>query len=137
MKTIIQYLKDSHKINDDKQILVIHNDLPANNWTSFFESLNNDNSYKEVASGSGRSFYEQCLPLNSLSIDYSSNSIHYLSHKPCDLSNQYCALYGHQEKQMESFQYQFKLDFSAFLEHRSCELITGSVFTFSILCINI
>jgi hypothetical protein len=131
MKTIIQCLKDSHKINDEKEVLIIHNDLPTNNWTNLFESLNNDNSYHGVANG--RSFYEQCLPPNSLSIGYSSSSLHWLSHKPCNLSNHCCAIPG-QEKENEPFKQQSKLDFAAFLEHRSRELIIGGVLILSILC---
>jgi hypothetical protein len=39
MKTIIHYLK---QIDQEKQILVIHNDLPTNNWAALFEFLNNE-----------------------------------------------------------------------------------------------
>jgi hypothetical protein len=81
MKTIINYLRETKKIV--KQPLVIHNDLPTNDWTSLFHLLNKDKSYNGVASG--RSFYEQCLPSNSLSIGYSSSSLHWLSNKPCNI----------------------------------------------------
>jgi hypothetical protein len=81
MKTIIEYFREIKKIV--KQPLVIHNDLPTNDWTSLFQLVNKDNSYNGVAIG--RSFYEQCLPNNSLSICYSSSSLHWLSNKPCNI----------------------------------------------------
>ncbi|CAF3331947.1 unnamed protein product [Rotaria sp. Silwood2] len=43
MKIIIEYLKTSK--NKQRSILVIHNDLPTNNWTILFDLLNKDNSY--------------------------------------------------------------------------------------------
>ncbi len=55
MKIIIQYLKQVNKIKDENYILVIHNDLPTNDWQTLFHLLNNDQSY-----------YESCLPSNSL-----------------------------------------------------------------------
>ena len=65
IKFIIRCLKQSQKVNDEKDVLIVHNDLLTNNWSSLFESLKID-----------QSFYEQCLPKNSLTIGYSSNSIH-------------------------------------------------------------
>jgi hypothetical protein len=124
MKTIIQCLKETHKIEDEKQILVIHNDLPTNDWTILFDLLNKDNSYHGVANG--RSFYERCLPPNSLSIGYSSTSLHWLSRKPCNISN-HCASSFAQGDELKAFQEQARLDWIHFLEHRSHELILGGV----------
>ncbi|UJR24571.1 hypothetical protein I4U23_005946 [Adineta vaga] len=83
MKKIIDCLRKQKKSKIDP--LVIHNDLPTNDWTSLHRLLNEDKTYHGVASG--RSFYEQCLPTNSLSVGYSSTAIHWLSKKPCDISN--------------------------------------------------
>ncbi|CAF0994292.1 unnamed protein product [Rotaria sordida] len=71
MKIIIQYLQQTNKLITSP--LVVHNDLPTNDWTILFQLLAKDNSYQGVAMG--RSFYEQCLPSNSLSIGFSSSSI--------------------------------------------------------------
>jgi len=46
MKTIIDYLRETKKIV--KQPLVIHNDLPTNDWRSLFQLANKDNSYNMV-----------------------------------------------------------------------------------------
>ena len=129
IKFIIEYLKQSRKINDEKQVLVVHNDLPANNWLSLFESLKIDQSYHALISG--RSFYEQCLPKNYLTVGYSSNSMHWLSRKPCNIRNHSFGVDG-DEKEKELFRQQSKEDLVAFLEHRSNELINGGVLILSI-----
>lgn len=129
IKFIIQCLKESRKINDEKHLLVIHNDLPANNWLSLFESLKVDQSYHAVISG--RSFYEPCLPKNYLTIGYSSNSIHWLSRKPCDVRYHSFGVDGNEEEK-ELFRRQSKEDLTAFLGHRSNELINGGVLILSI-----
>ncbi|UJR34521.1 hypothetical protein I4U23_021929 [Adineta vaga] len=53
----------------------------------------------------GRSFYESCLPSNSLLIGYSSTSLHWLSHKPCNISN-HCASLFAQGDELKAFQEQ-------------------------------
>ena len=88
MKMIIHYLKETNKIENEKEVLVVHNDLPTNDWTTLFDLLNKDGFYKGMASG--RSFYELCLPSKCVSVSYSSPSIHWLSRKPCNVSN-HCA----------------------------------------------
>ncbi|CAF1132389.1 unnamed protein product [Didymodactylos carnosus] len=124
MKMIIQCLKEVNKVEDEKQILVVHNDLPTNDWITLFDLLNKDNSYHGVANG--RSFYESCLPPNSLSIGYSSTSLHWLSRKPCNISNHCSSLFA-QDDELKAFQEQARLDWTNFLEHRSRELITGGI----------
>ncbi len=132
MKTIIDYLRK--RKNSMKNPLVIHNDLPTNDWTSLFQRLIEDNSYTGVAIG--RSFYEQCLPNNSLSIGYSSTSLHWLSKKPCDVPN-HCRIDSVEpSKECQAFKHQSYLDYSQFLQHRSCELIPGGVLILTIPCTN-
>jgi len=68
MKIIIEYLEKTNKLF--RSPIVIHNDLPTNDWTTLFQLLAKDNSYHALANG--HSFYEQCLPSNTLSIGFSS-----------------------------------------------------------------
>jgi hypothetical protein len=65
MKAIIDCIQQCKK-NDSRNFLIIHNDLPTNDWTAFFDLINKDKNYFGLASG--RSFYEQCLPSNSLTV---------------------------------------------------------------------
>lgn len=133
MKLIIHCLKQNNKIEDEKHVLVIHNDLPMNDWTILFDLLNQDNSYYNVASG--RSFYEPCLPPNSVSFGYSSTSLHWLSRKPCNISN-HCASLFAQGDELKAFQEQARLDWIHFLEYRSDELLPGGVLILLIPCVD-
>ena len=133
MKFIIEYLKETKKIESENQILVVHNDLPTNGWTTLFDLLNHDHFYYGVANG--RSFYERCLPDNSLSIGYSSTSLHWLSCKPCNISNHCSSLFA-QGDELRAFQEQARLDWTHFLEYRSCELIVGGVLILLIPCVD-
>ena len=128
MKMIIEYLRQAKKVTNEQRILVVHNDLATNDWTSLFETL--DNSYYSVANG--RSFYEQCLPAKSLSIGYSSTALHWLSRKPCNLSN-HCYWMFAGGAELLAFKHQAHLDYAAFLRHRSCELIPGGILIVNIM----
>ena len=132
IQQIIQTLKERKKIDSDKQqILVVHNDLPTNNWKLLFEVLGKDNSYYGVASG--RSFYERCLPSNSLAIGYSSMSMHWLSRKPCNLSDRCLVDCTRDDSETKAFKNQAALDYEHFLEHRSYELLPGGILILGIL----
>ncbi|CAF5119845.1 unnamed protein product, partial [Rotaria sp. Silwood1] len=128
MKMIIEHLK---KKDERCQILVIHNDLPTNDWISLFEVLNKDKSYYGLANG--RSFYEQCLPINSISIGYSSTAIHWFSSKPCNLSDHCSFEFAQDSKERDLFKHQALFDYALFLEQRSRELIPGGVLILIIL----
>ncbi|CAF3986558.1 unnamed protein product, partial [Rotaria sordida] len=127
VKAIITYIKTSR--NEQRSFLIIHNDLPTNNWTILFDLVNNDGSYFGLANG--RSFYEQCLPSNSLSIGYCSTSLHWMSCKPCNISNHCVSLFCSNDEH-DKFKQQARLDYVKFLEYRSKELLSGGVL---ILCI--
>ncbi|CAF0857565.1 unnamed protein product [Adineta steineri] len=132
IKQIIDYLRQTNKCVKDP--LVIHNDLPTNDWTSLFQLLVKDNSYYGVASG--HSFYEQCLPNNSVGIGYCSTSIHWLSKKPCNILN-HCLIDAVTcPKVNEEFRQQAYLDYCQFLKHRSSELISGGILILVVLATN-
>ncbi|CAF1321860.1 unnamed protein product [Rotaria magnacalcarata] len=127
MKMIIEYLKQANKLRSSP--LIIHNDLPTNDWTRLFQLLAEENLYKALVNGC--SFYEQCLPLNCLSIGFSSASLHILSKKPCNIDN-HCYFHFANEKERELLQAQSKSDFARFLKYRSQELQSGGVLILNI-----
>ncbi|UJR07973.1 hypothetical protein I4U23_012252 [Adineta vaga] len=127
MKTIIEYVKQTRE--NVTSILVVHNDLITNDWSKLFQLLAQDNSYQAVANG--HSFYEQCLPSNSLSIGYSSTSINWMSKIPCHISN-HCIHIFAKENEEEAYKNQAKLDYNAFIEHHSRELVSGGILILSI-----
>ncbi|CAF4935664.1 unnamed protein product, partial [Rotaria sp. Silwood2] len=83
----------------------------------------------------GRSFYEQCLTSNSLSVGYSSASLQWMSCKPCNISN-YCASLFCSNDEYDKFKQQAHLDYSKFLEYRSNELIPSGVLILCFPCLN-
>ncbi|CAF0979567.1 unnamed protein product [Rotaria sp. Silwood1] len=131
MKIIIEYLSTTNKLRASP--LIIHNDLPTNDWTRLFQLLINDNSYRGLANGC--SFYEECLPRNCLSIGFSSASLHFLSKKPCNINN-HCYVHFANENEREIFKYQSKIDFNLFIKYRSQELQSGGVLILNIPCVN-
>ncbi|CAF1116679.1 unnamed protein product [Rotaria magnacalcarata] len=131
IKLIINYLCEKNKLY--REPVIIHNDLPTNDWKKVFQLLIDDNSYK--AEVSGHSFYEQCLPDNSLSIGYSSTSIHWLSKKPCNISNHCVALFATGDE-LIAFQSQVRMDYMSFLENRSHELIPGDILILALPSLN-
>ncbi|CAF3118444.1 unnamed protein product [Rotaria socialis] len=131
MKLIINCLREKNKLH--REPLIIHNDLPTNDWKKVFQLLIDDNSYQAVVSG--HSFYEQCLPNNSLSIGHSSTSIHWLSKKPCNISNHCVSLFATGDE-LIAFQSQARMDYMNFLENRSRELIPGGILILTIPSLN-
>jgi len=131
MKLIIESIQKLK--NEQRSFLIVHNDLSTNDWTILFDLLNKDGNYYGLANG--RSFYEQCLPSNSLFIGYSSTSLHWLSCKPYNVSN-HCVYQWNINNQFDEFKHQAYVDYSRFLEHRSNELILGGVLILCIHCRN-
>ena len=132
VESIIDLMKKSNKIDEQKQkILVIHNDLPTNHWTSLFRCLSETNSYYGL--GNGRSFYEQCLPDSSLAIGLSSTALHWLSQKPCNLSDRCLVDRNRNDSETVAFKIQAANDYETFLKHRSTELMSGGVLIMSII----
>ena len=134
IETMGRCLRETGKVNEEKQMLVIFNDLPTNNWTSFFDHLaRKSRCYGFV---SGRSFYEQCLPSNSLSIGYSSTALHWLSCKPGNLSGHCCSAFAKPGEERQAFEKQAYRDYNAFLQHRSAELHLGGVLILAHCCVD-
>lgn len=128
IKIIIDLIKQTKDIQSP--LLVIHNDLPSNDWRTVFDLLNTDDSYCGLSSG--RSFYKQCLPSNFVTMSYCSTSIHWLSRKPCQIIDHCGSVYA-QPEQFDRFIAQAKDDYEQFLIHRSRELRTGGVFILTVL----
>lgn len=132
MKFITDYIKKLNKT--DRSFLIIHNDLPTNNWNSLFNVVKNGEN-NCFSLGNGQSFYNQCLPSNCLTIGYSSASIHWLSRRPCNISNHCISVYAKGEE-LEKFKSQAREDYKEFLKNRSRELISGGILILMITGVN-
>jgi hypothetical protein len=132
MKLIIDLIKE--KYENEKSFLIIHNDLSTNDWNTLFNLLNKQEDIY-FGCGNGKSFYNQCLPSNCLTIGYSSSSIHWLSKKPSNITNHCISIYA-QGQELQAFQSQAKEDYQFFLKNRSLELIQGGILILLILSVN-
>lgn len=117
------------RLTSQTPILVYHCDLPTNPWSVLFSNaLSSPHSYLSLpnvyTAGVGRSFYCRLFPANSLSLGYTTFSLHWLS------------THSQAQDQLEKFvqndsQFHAELraqsnqDLDAFLTHRAAELKPG------------
>lgn len=127
MKLFIQELINQNKLFVAP--LIVHNDLPTNDWTKLFQLLAEDRSYQGVANG--YSFYDRCLPDSSFTLGFTASSIHWLSKIPSPLKQHCFYTYG-DDQERKAYKEQARLDFTAFIENRSKELVSGGVLVLSV-----
>jgi SAM dependent carboxyl methyltransferase len=120
------------RIGPDRAISVVHTDLPGNDFSVLFETLNTDpNSYLRrdhavFASAVGRSFYEQILPAGSVTLAWSSWAVQWLSRAPGPIPDQVQAAFSHDASTRAAFSRQAAEDWQQFLTHRERELCPGA-----------
>ncbi|CAF1419506.1 unnamed protein product [Adineta steineri] len=122
IKLITGYIQELKKT--DREFLIVHNDLPTNNWKRLLDILKEKNKFRSVAHAG--SFYEQCLPSNFLMIGFSSASLHWLSKKPSNISNHCVSIFAGVDE-LQAFKTQARDDYQNFLKSRSSELIQGGI----------
>jgi len=108
-------------------IVVIHTDLPQNDFGSLFALVEGspesylrsvDNAFTLAA---GKSFYERIFPDGFLSLGWTAISVHWLSKVPCSIPNHvYAQRVG--ETVREAYAEQASEDWRRFLGHRAREL---------------
>jgi hypothetical protein len=112
-------------------VLVVFNDQSTNDWSSLFKTveshLHTDHEQPITILASGKSFYEQIMPSNSVNFAYTSTSIHWLSKTPCNITNQ-CSSSTHEvrEEERQLWKQQSYDDYKLFLQNRSKELKKGN-----------
>jgi hypothetical protein len=120
------------RIGPDRAISVVHTDLPENDFSVLFETLNNDpNSYLRkdhavFASAVGRSFYEQILPAGSVTLAWSSWAVQWLSRAPGPIPDQVQVAFSQDGPTRAAFSRQAAEDWQRFLTHRERELCPGA-----------
>jgi SAM dependent carboxyl methyltransferase len=119
------------RIGPERAISVIHTDLPANDFTALFQALNTDpNSYllndpAVFPLAVGRSFYEQILPPESVTLGWSSWAVQWLSQAPVPIPDQVQVAYSRDPVARAAFSQQAAEDWRKFLIHRGQELRVG------------
>ena len=111
-------------------IMVIHTDLPQNDFASLFALVEaSPESYLRsvenvFALAAGKSFYERIFPDGYLSLGWTAISVHWLSKVPCDIPDHVYAQRAGQRVQ-KAYAEQASEDWQRFLGHRARELRPG------------
>jgi len=108
-------------------ISVTHTDLPANDWTTLFQTvLFSPDSYLVGESdvfcfASGTSVYQQVFPPSHIAFGYSAITEHWFSRKPCDTPNEIWSARA-SGKVRKTWAEQAKADWRAFVQYRALEM---------------
>jgi hypothetical protein len=123
IQAIIESVRQKYGSTALNQICAVFNDLSTNDWSTLFQTT----ARLPVSNlASGKSFYEQILPSNTVQFGYTSTAIHWLSKKPCNLHQHCFALAGQSTaEEMKMWEAQAAEDYKLFLQHRSNELKRG------------
>jgi hypothetical protein len=127
MSAAITAARDAH--GSDLAIQVVHTDLPANDFSSLFETVVHDPaSYLRPgvhALAAGRSFYEQLLPSGTVSLGWSSITVHWLSAAPAPMAAGIWSPSATPDVQA-AWRERSARDWRAFLDARAAELLPGA-----------
>jgi hypothetical protein len=111
-------------------ISVVHTDLPENDFAALFTTLRDDpHSYMRTDAAvfsfaSGRSFYEQLLPSATVSLGWTSITVHWLSAAPTAIRRHiFSPLAATDER--AAYADRAANDWTQFLLHRCAELVPG------------
>ena len=105
--------------------------MAENDFTALFRTLANDpNSYLRgdaavFCSAIGRSFYEQILPANSVTLAWSSWAVQWLSRVPAPIPDQVQVFYSLDPAARAAYAEQAANDWRTFLSRRERELCPG------------
>jgi hypothetical protein len=126
---------------DERQIEILHTDLPSNDFSTLFKTMqgmhgNSQLAYQKNFSnvyvhGCGTGFHQQLMANNSLTLGFSATAMHYVSERPCLIEN-HVHMTGANEHEKKLFKDQANKDWETILLNRSKEMINGGRF----ICIN-
>ena len=115
-----------------RPITVVYTDTPRNDYNSLFHILHGltplptylDEVEDVHVLASATSFYRQILPAGMLDLGFSATAMHWLSHKPCDLTDHVHAV-GASGAELAAFAEQGRRDWETILLQRARELVPG------------
>ena len=114
----------------DVPIVVVHTDLPENDWTSLFTTIaDGEHGYAAgrdhvFGYAAGRSLYGALVPDGSLHLGWSGITVHWLSEMPGVVRDAIFATFTTGDDR-ERLREQSRRDWHGFLEHRARELVDG------------
>ncbi|SEH74642.1 SAM dependent carboxyl methyltransferase [Mycolicibacterium rutilum] len=115
----------------DHSTLVVHTDVPDNDFTALFRTLSEDpDSYlskdaNTFASAIGRSFYSQIMPSSSVHLGWSSWAVQWLSRVPAPVPDHVHVAYSRDEAVRAAYARQAAHDWHEFIAFRGRELRRG------------
>lgn len=120
------------RTGEGRAVEVVHTDLPSNDFTSLFTTLDDDpGSYLSgqsnvFPSAIGRSYFDPILPPSRVDLGWSSNALHWLSRNPTDVADHGWAIFSASDTAREAVEQQLADDWRHFLLARSSELREGA-----------
>lgn len=112
----------------DHAILVVHTDIPDNDFTALFRTMSDDpESYlhsdpASFTSAVGRSFYDQIVPSSTVNLGWTSWATQWLSRIPCALPDHVHIAYSDDDGARAAYANQAALDWHNFVAFRGREL---------------
>ncbi|HUC19236.1 MAG TPA: hypothetical protein VMA37_16270 [Acetobacteraceae bacterium] len=118
------------RVGAARAISVIHTDRPSNDFASLFETVSGPEGYLAgdpavFAFAVGRTFYEQILPAESVTLGWSSWAVQWLSRVPGPIPDHVQAAYSRDPAARALYAGQAAEDWRQFLLHRGHELRPG------------
>jgi len=134
-------LSELNERNADFSSSIIYADQPANDFNGLVSIIHGRSSFDTWLGKyknafplfSGASFYTQAVPSNSLDFVFSATAMHWLSQKPCNISN-HVHMVGASGEEYAQFTEQAKIDWETILLHRANELRPGGKAVFANFC---
>ena len=120
-----------NRTRSEHSILVVHTDVPENDFTALFETLADDaDTYLKkdpavYASAVGRSFYSQIIPSNGVQLGWSSWAAQWLSKVPAPIPDHVQVSFSSDEALKAAYAKQAAFDWHEFVAFRGRELSPG------------
>ena len=120
------------RFGPDRAIEVVHTDLPANDFTSLFMTLKDDQtSYlagqpRVFPSAIGRSYFEPILPPGRVHLGWNSWTLHWLSGDAVQVPDHAFGVFSGVANARERIRAQQASDWTDFLAARSAEMADGA-----------
>ena len=116
----------------DNDIQIVYADQARNDFNALVQILHGLTQFDSYVSEfdrvnvleSGSSFYNSILPADSLDLGFSATAMHWLSCKPCDISD-HIHMVGATGSELASFEEQARKDWNTILLRRARELKPG------------
>jgi hypothetical protein len=120
------------RVGPERAIFIVHTDLPDSDFTALFQLLANDsdsylrNDSATFAAAVGRSFYEQILPSESVTLGWSAWAVQWLSRVPATIPDQVQVAFSRDPNARAAYARQADEDWRSFLTHRAREMRAGA-----------